>query len=147
MQLGGTTVKRASLHNADQIAKLDLHINDYVYLEKGGEIIPKIVGVNLNKRKAENTKVDFIKCCPECDTKLDRVEGEANHFCPDEKACPPQVKGKIEHFIGRKAMNIDGLGQETVDQLFKSNLISDVSDLYNLKYDDLIQMDRMLINQ
>ncbi|MAO32492.1 MAG: DNA ligase (NAD(+)) LigA [Crocinitomicaceae bacterium] len=143
VQLGGTTVKRASLHNADQIAKLDLHINDYVYLEKGGEIIPKIVGVNLKKRKAENTKVNFIQCCPKCDARLARVEGEANHFCPDEKACPPQVKGKIEHFIGRKAMNIDGLGQETVDQLFKSNLISDVSDLYNLKYDDLIQMDRM----
>lgn len=143
VQLGGTTVKRASLHNADQIAKLDLHLNDFVYLEKGGEIIPKIVGVNLNKRKSDNVRVNFIQCCPECNTKLARVEGEANHFCPDEKACPPQVKGKIEHFIGRKSMNIDGLGQETVDQLFKSSLIKDVSDLYNLKYDDLIEMDRM----
>ncbi|MCH2230479.1 MAG: NAD-dependent DNA ligase LigA [Crocinitomicaceae bacterium] len=143
IQLGGTTVKRASLHNADQIQKLDLHFEDSVYVEKGGEIIPKIVGVNLNERKPEAETVGFIDQCPECQTELIRREGEAQHYCPNEVGCPPQKKGKIEHFIGRKAMDIDGLGAETVDALFEGGLISNVADLYELTFDQVIGMDRM----
>jgi DNA ligase (NAD+) len=143
VQLGGTTVKRASLHNADQIEKLDLHLEDAVYVEKGGEIIPKIVGVNLAQRKSNSAKLVFIETCPECHTKLVRKEGEAQHYCPNETACPPQVKGKIEHFISRKAMNIDGLGAETVDLLYEKGLIRNAADLYELTFDALVGLDRM----
>lgn len=142
VQLGGTTVKRASLHNADQIEKLDLHIGDLVQVEKGGEIIPKIVGVNLSERKSAE-KIQFIDFCPECQTELIRKDGEAQHYCPNESACPPQVKGKISHFISRKAMNIDGLGDETIEVLFDKGLIKDISGLYQLKFDQLLELDRM----
>jgi DNA ligase (NAD+) len=141
--IGGTTVKRASLHNADQIQKLCLHENDTVFLEKGGEIIPKIVGVNLDKRIGLAAPIQFITHCPECNFLLVRNEGEANHYCPNDSACPPQVKGKIQHFISRKAMNIDGLGEETIELLFGKGLIKDTSDLYTLKADELLQLDRM----
>lgn len=141
--IGGTTVKRASLHNADQIKKLCLHENDTVFLEKGGEIIPKIVGVNLDKRMGLAAPIQFITHCPECNFLLVRNEGEANHYCPNDSACPPQVKGKIQHFISRKAMNIDGLGEETIELLFGKGLIKDTSDLYTLKADELLQLDRM----
>jgi len=143
VHLGGTTVKRASLHNADQIARLNLHLGDAVYVEKGGEIIPKIVGVNEEKRVHSAEIVTFIDFCPECQTQLMRREGEVQHFCPNEKSCPPQVKGKIEHFIARKAMNIDGLGAETVDLLFSKHLISNVADLYDLTFDQVVNLDRM----
>lgn len=141
--LGGTTVKRASLHNADQIEKLDLHIGDAVFVEKGGEIIPKIVGVNLDKRPEFSEQIAFIDQCPECETLLIRRDGEAQHFCPNERSCPPQVKGRIEHFIARKAMNIDGLGGETVDLLYKENLVKNVADLYDLTFDQVVRLDRM----
>ena len=143
VHLGGTIVKRASLHNEDQINKLDLHLHDRVYVEKGGEIIPKIVGINLDKRPQGTQKVIFISNCPECDAELIRNEGEAQHYCPNENGCPPQIKGKIEHFISRKAMNIDGLGAETVDALFEAGLINDSSDLYDLKFDDVVKLERM----
>ena len=143
VQLGGTVVRRASLHNADQIEKNDLYLGDSVYVEKGGEIIPKIVGVNLEKRAAHAHKVDFIKHCPECQTELVRREGESNHFCPNEKACPPQVTGRMEHFIARKGMNIDGLGVETIVQLFQAGLVKNVADLYTLTFDQVVNLDRM----
>lgn len=143
VQLGGTTVKRASLHNADQVEKLDLHIGDSVYVEKGGEIIPKIVGVNLALRSTSAESVNFLTECPECATELIRREGEVQHYCPNELGCPPQVKGKIEHFISRKAMNIDGLGAETVDALFASDLIKDIADLYTLTFDQVVNLERM----
>lgn len=143
VHLGGTTVKRASLHNSDQIGKFDLHFNDFVFVEKGGEIIPKIVGVNVEKRKPDAQKIQFIQCCPECGSELIRTEGEAQHFCPNDIACPPQMKGKIEHFIGRKAMDIDGLGAETVQLLFDKGLIRNTADLYRLTFDELLQLDRM----
>jgi DNA ligase (NAD+) len=141
--LAGTTVKRASLHNADQIAKLDLHIGDMVQVEKGGEIIPKIVGVDLSQRQDDFPVVQFIHECPECGTELIRREGEAQHFCPNELGCPPQIKGRMEHFIGRKAMDVDGLGAETIEQLFEADLIHDVADLYELTYEQLIPLERM----
>jgi DNA ligase (NAD+) len=140
--LAGTTVKRASLHNADQIRLLNLHIGDYVIIEKGGEIIPKIISVNLSKRDLFATEVDFITNCPECGTELTRDPGEAKHFCPNEDLCPPQIKGKIEHFISRKAMNIDSAGSETVGQLYEADLLHSVADLYDLSYDQLIKLDR-----
>lgn len=143
IQLGGTTVKRASLHNSDQIAKLDLHEGDFVYVEKGGEIIPKIVDVNSEKRTKTSKRVEFITHCPECQSELRRNPGEAQHFCPNENHCPPQMKGKIEHFISRKAMNIDGLGAETVQLLFDKGLIKNCADLYDLTFDQLIDLDRM----
>jgi DNA ligase (NAD+) len=143
VQLGGTTVRRASLHNADQIEKIDLHLTDYVYVEKGGEIIPKIVGVNLEKRSVASQSVGFLDHCPECNAALIRREGEAQHYCPNENGCPPQIKGKIEHFISRKAMNIDGLGAETVDLLFTKGLVRNVADLYTLTFDQIIELDRM----
>lgn len=143
VQLGGTTVKRASIHNADQIEKLDLHYNDHVYIEKGGEIIPKIVDVNLSFRSNNSKKVEFINHCPECHSELMQKEGEVQHFCPNEKECPPQLKGKIEHFIGRKAMNIDGLGSETVEVLYRTGLVKSIADLYQLTFDQLINLDRM----
>ena len=142
IQLGGTTVKRASLHNLDQIEKLGLCNSDYVYVEKGGEIIPKIVGVN-ETRRTNSTLIEFPAECPECQANLIRREGEAQHYCPNEIACPPQIKGKIEHFIGRKAMNIEGLGAETVDQLFENGLLNNAADLYDLTFDKLIVLDRM----
>jgi DNA ligase (NAD+) len=141
--LGGTTVKRASLHNADQIEKLDLHEGDFVFVEKGGEIIPKIVGVNEEKRNSSKQKILFIDNCPECQTKLIRREGEAQHYCPNENFCPPQVKGRIEHFISRKALNIDGLGVETIDLLYSKGLIRNVGDLYDLTFEQIVQLDRM----
>ena len=143
VQLGGTTVKRASLHNSDQIKKLDLHVNDFVYVEKGGEIIPKIVGVNREKRIKNLGIIQFIESCPECNATLIRREGEANHYCPNEDACPPQMKGKMEHFISRKAMNIDGLGAETIDLLYDKGLIKTSADLYDLTFDQVVQLDRM----
>ena len=143
VQLGGTVVRRASLHNADQIEKNDLYLGDTVYVEKGGEIIPKIVGVNLDKRAINAHKVDFITHCPECQTELVRREGESNHFCPNEKACPPQVTGRMEHFIARKAMNIDGLGVETIVQLFKAGLVQNAADLYSVTFDQVVNLDRM----
>lgn len=143
VQLGGTTVKRASLHNADQIEKHDLHLNDQVFIEKGGEIIPKIVDVNLSERQQDASPVLFITHCPECHTLLKRQDGEAHHFCPNDAGCPPQIKGKLEHFISRKAMNIDGLGAETIELLYEKQLISNAADLYDLRYDDLMHLDRM----
>lgn len=141
--LAGTTVKRASLHNADQIALLDLHINDMVRVEKGGEIIPKITGVDHSSRNEKSKPVEFISRCPECATPLVKNEGEANHFCPNYLHCPPQIKGRIEHFISRKAMDIDGLGEETVDLLFNKNLISNYADLYDLKATQLKDLERL----
>ncbi|MCM2302496.1 MAG: NAD-dependent DNA ligase LigA [Flavobacteriaceae bacterium] len=143
VELGGTIVKRASLHNSDQIEKLGLHINDEVYVEKGGEIIPKIVGVNELKRNNESQIVQYITHCPECHTKLKRTEGDAKHYCPNEYGCPPQITGRIIHFISRKAMNVDGLGAETVELLFKHKLIYDYADLYALKVEQLIPLERM----
>lgn len=144
VQLSGTIVKRASLHNADIIEGLDLHVGDMVYVEKGGEIIPKITGVDKDARGMMiGEKVKFITHCPECGSKLIRYEGEAAHYCPNETACPPQIKGKIEHFISRKAMNIDGLGPETVDMFFRLGLIKDTADLYKLTSDDIKNLDRM----
>ena len=144
VQLSGTVVKRASLHNADIIEGLDLHIGDMVYVEKGGEIIPKITGVDKDARSFMlGEKVRFIVNCPECGSKLVRYEGEAAHYCPNETACPPQIKGKIEHFISRKAMNIDGLGPETVDMFYRLGLIENTADLYKLTADDIKGLDRM----
>ena len=143
VQLSGTTVRRASLHNADIIASLDLHIGDMVYVEKGGEIIPKITGVDIDSRKADAEKVEFITHCPECGSKLIRYEDEAAFYCPNETGCPPQIKGKIEHFISRRAMNIEGLGPETVDQFYQEGLIHNVADLYSLSTDDICRLDRM----
>lgn len=143
MLLAGTTVKRASLHNADQIAKLDLHLGDMVQVEKGGEIIPKIVGVDLKQRASDAAPVKYIEVCPECDTELVKNEDEAKHFCPNELECPPQVKGKMEHFIGRKAMDVDGLGAETVQQLYEAELVKNVADLYELNYEQVVSLERM----
>ena len=143
VQLGGTTVKRASLHNADQIEKLDLYKGDSVFVEKGGEIIPKIVGVNTELRKPDAHPIVFPERCPECNSTLIREEGEAQHYCHNETECPPQMKGKIEHFIGRKAMNIDGLGAETVDALFEEGLVQNVADLYELTFDQVVSLERM----
>ncbi|MCU0455522.1 MAG: NAD-dependent DNA ligase LigA [Bacteroidales bacterium] len=141
--LAGSTVKRATLHNEDQIALLGLHLNDMVYVEKGGEIIPKIVGVDHNSRNEESREIEFITSCPECGTPLVRNEGEANHYCPNYLHCPPQLKGRIEHFISRKAMNIEGIGEETVDLLFSRNLIRNYADLYELTAEQLVPLERM----
>ena len=143
VQLGGTVVKRASLHNADVIEGLGLYLNDIVYVEKGGEIIPKIVGVDTSQRDVASTPVQFIRNCPECNTILVREEGEAAWYCPNEDECPPLIKGKIEHFISRKAMNVDGLGSETIDLLYQQGLVRNVADLYELKKEQLISLDRM----
>jgi DNA ligase (NAD+) len=137
IQLAGTTVKRASLHNADQIALHDIRVNDMVYVEKGGEIIPKVVGVDKTKRDNNSEPLNYITHCPECNTKLVRIEGEAKHFCPNETGCPPQIKGRIKHFISRKAMNIDGIGEETVELLFDKGYIKDITDLYSINADDI----------
>ncbi len=137
VQLAGTVVKRASLHNADIIRGLDLHIGDMVYVEKGGEIIPKVVGVDKSQRPAGMPPVEFITRCPECGTPLVRVEGEAACYCPNDATCPPQIKGRIEHFISRKAMNIESLGPETVDLYYRRGLIHDVADLYDIRVQDI----------
>jgi len=141
--LAGTTVKRASLHNSDQIAKLGLYENDHVYIEKGGEIIPKVTGVDLSKRKPNAIPIEFAEFCPECGSKLQRSEGEAQHYCLNTDGCPPQITGKIEHFISRKAMNIDGLGAETVVQLYEAGLIKNIADLYHLNKEELLKLDRL----
>lgn len=140
--LAGTVVKRASLHNANEIERLGLKEHDFVFVEKGGEIIPKVVAVDLNKRKDNAAHINYISNCPECGTELVRIPGEANHYCPNETGCPPQVKGKIEHFISRKAMNIDGLGPETIDALYEKGLISTPLDLYRLTYQNLTGLER-----
>ena len=132
VQLAGTTVRRATLNNEDFIRSFDLHIGDMVYVEKGGEIIPKIVGVNIGERPIVAQPVLFARCCPECGTPLVRYEGEAAHYCPNDTGCPPQIKGRIEHFIARRAMNIDSLGPETVDDYYRRGLISNVADLYDI---------------
>ena len=141
--LAGTVVKRATLHNADVIKNLDLHLGDVVYVEKGGEIIPKIISVDLSSRHPMSEPVNFIERCPECNSRLIRQEGESAFYCPNDTGCPTQLKGKLEHFIGRKSMNIDGLGSETIDLLFQNNLIKDVADLYELKRGDLVNLDRL----
>ncbi len=143
VQLAGTVVKRASLHNADIIESLGLHQNDVVYVEKGGEIIPKIVGVQFESRHPESTKIEFVQVCPECGTALVREEGEAAHYCPNSNHCPPQVKGRLEHFISRRAMNIEGIGSETIDLLYQNNLLVTVSDFYHLAFSDLVGLERM----
>lgn len=137
VQLAGTTVRRATLNNEDFIRSLDLHIADYVYVEKGGEIIPKIVGVEVDKRPADAKPVTFITHCPECGAQLVRYPGEAAYYCPNDAACPPQIKGRIEHFIARRAMNIDSLGPETVDEYFRRGLIHNIADLYDIKVTDI----------
>lgn len=141
--LAGTTVKRASLHNADIIEKLDVRIGDAVFVEKGGEIIPKIIGVDLSKRDPHSHKTKYITHCPECNAELIRNEGEALHYCPNENGCPPQVKGKMEHFVARKAMNIDSLGGETIAQLYEAGLVKNIADLYDLKKEQLLPLERM----
>jgi DNA ligase (NAD+) len=143
VRLAGTTVKRASLHNADQIAKLDLRVGDRVYVEKGGEIIPKVTGVDTVNRPPELQPVEYISHCPECGTKLVRHEGEALHYCPNESGCPPQIKGRIIHFISRKAMDIEGMGPETVDLFVNAGLVKNYADLYNLKKEDITGLDRL----
>ena len=141
--IGGTTVKRASLHNQDQIEKLDLHLNDNVIIEKGGEIIPKIVSVEISKRETSQKKIEFIKNCPSCFEIIQKKESEAQHYCLNYYNCPPQIIGRIQHFVSRKAMDIDGIGNETIDLLFRSGLIRNYFDLYKLKRENLIQLERM----
>ena len=143
VQLAGTVVKRASLHNAEQIALLDIRLGDMVYVEKGGEIIPKITEVKLSERPAESQPFEFITRCPECGTELVKYEGEARHYCPNSSSCPPQIVGRIVHFISRKAMNIEGLGDETVQLLYDNGLVHDISDLYTLKRADLVRLPRL----
>jgi len=140
--LAGTTVKRASLYNANEIERQDLRIGDTVFVEKGGEVIPKVTGVDLSKRKADSKPLKFITKCPECGATLERKEGEAAFYCPNDLACPPQITGKIEHFIARKAMDIEGLGSETIEQLFRKGLVKDPADLYYLSFDQLLTLDR-----
>lgn len=141
--LSGTTVKRASLHNANEINRLDLHIGDYVFVEKGGEIIPKVTGVDHTKRQGKTQPINYITHCPECNTPLVRQEGEAAHYCPNANGCPPQIKGRIEHFIQRKAMDIDSLGEQTIRQLYELNLVRRPSDLYFLTKEDLLRLDKV----
>ncbi len=143
VQLAGTTVKRASLHNADQIEKLDIRVGDTVYVEKGGEIIPKIVGVNLEERPANSQKTTYITHCPDCTTELARTEGDAKHYCPNEYGCPTQITGRIQHYISRKAMNIDGLGSESIELLFNEGLINNYADLYELQEAQITPLERM----
>lgn len=137
VQLAGTVVKRATLNNEDFIRNFDLHIGDYVYVEKGGEIIPKIVGIDIDRRPEDAQPVKFIDKCPECGTPLVRYEGEAAHYCPNDTGCPPQIKGRIEHFIARRAMNIDSLGPETVDEYYRRGLVHNIADLYTIKVQDI----------
>jgi DNA ligase (NAD+) len=142
VQLAGSVVKRATLHNADQIEKLDLHYGDFVFVEKGGEIIPKIIEADISRRGQGQKKIEYISACPECKTPLVRKEGEANHYCPNENGCPPQIKGKLEHFISRKAMNIESLGEGKIEILFDNGLVRNCADLYELKYDDLFGLEK-----
>ncbi|MCL2412776.1 MAG: NAD-dependent DNA ligase LigA [Bacteroidales bacterium] len=146
VKLAGTTVKRASLHNADIIEKLDLHEFDTVFVEKGGEIIPKIVGIDTNKRDAFANKIQFITNCPECGAPLIRHDGEANHYCPNEDHCPPQIKGKLEHFISRKAMNLDSLGEGKIEMLYDSGLVKNIADLFDLTSDTLFGLEKTIVN-
>ena len=139
--LAGTTVKRASLHNANEIARLDLRVGDKVFVEKGGEIIPKITGVDLTARSSDLKPVEYITKCPICHTPLERLEGEAVHYCPNQEGCPPQIKGRIVHFIQRKAMDIDSLGEKTIEMLFDRGLVNSPADLYDLSYDDIIKLE------
>jgi len=141
VQLAGTMVKRATLHNEEQIKKLDLHLGDTVFVEKGGEIIPKIVGVELKKRLTGSMPIDFINNCPECKAELVKKEGEAHHYCPNEMGCPSQIKGRIQHFISRKAMNIDGIGSETIDRFVEAGLIQSYADLYSMDPSDIIKLE------
>lgn len=143
VHLAGTVVKRASLHNANEIQRLDLRLGDTVFVEKGGEIIPKITEVDFSKRPADSEPILYPTHCPACHTELVRTEGEANFYCPNEKGCPPQIKAKLEHFISRKAMNIDGLGPETIEQLYSTGLVNNVADLYDLTFEQLVQLERM----
>ncbi|MFC2132397.1 NAD-dependent DNA ligase LigA, partial [Bacteroidota bacterium] len=143
VHIAGTVVKRASLHNADQIELFDIRINDTVYVEKGGDIIPKIVGVNKEKRPFDAIPLSYVINCPECDSILQREEGEAKHYCRNQYGCPPQIKGKILHFISRKAMNIEGLGEETVDLLFEKGLVNNIADLYELRKEQLEPLERL----
>jgi len=142
VQLAGTVVKRATLHNADIISNLDIRIGDLVYVEKGGEIIPKIVGIDLDQRSPLSVPAQFIKSCPECGTLLIRSEGESAHYCPNETGCPPQIKGKLEHFISRRAMNIDSLGEGKIELLFDKSLVNNIADLYELRYEDLLGLEK-----
>lgn len=142
--LAGSTVRRATLHNADQIEKLDLRVGDTVFVEKGGEVIPKITGVDLKKRNKNSEPVVYIRKCPDCGTKLERKEGEAQHYCPNISGCPTQIKGRIEHFISRRAMNIDSLGEGKIEMLFDHDLINNPADLYKLKYDDMIGLEKII---
>ena len=139
--LAGTTVKRASLHNANEIQRLGVRIGDVVFVEKGGEIIPKVTAVDLSKRSTTSREVDYISHCPECNTELIRLEGEAQHYCPNVNGCPPQIKGRIEHFIQRKAMNIDSMGEKTIDQLYRSNLLRTPADLYDLTLEQVLELE------
>ena len=141
--LAGTIVKRASLHNEDIIKKLDLHVGDFVYVEKGGEIIPKIVGVNLEKRNVFATEVQYATHCPECGSELIRLEDQAAHFCPNETHCPPQVVGKMIHYVSRKALNIENLGSETIEQLYREGLLTNIADFYTLRKEQLLPLERM----
>lgn len=143
VQLAGTIVKRASLHNADQIVKLDIRVNDTVFVEKGGEIIPKVVGVDLTKRPSDSQPTKYATHCPDCETLLVRKEGDAKHYCPNEYGCPTQITGRIQHFISRKAMNIDGLGAETVELLFNEGLVFNYADLFDLREEQIIPLERM----
>ena len=143
VQLAGTTVKRASLHNADQIEKLDIRVGDTVFVEKGGEIIPKVIGVDFEKRPLNSIPTEYITHCPDCNTLLERTQGDAKHYCPNEYGCPTQITGRIQHFISRKAMNIDGIGAETIELLFKEGLIYNYADLYDLKEEQIIPLERM----
>ncbi|MBB3122695.1 DNA ligase (NAD+) [Mesoflavibacter sabulilitoris] len=143
VELAGTIVKRASLHNADQIEKLDIRVGDTVYVEKGGEIIPKIIAVNLEERPVDSKPTEYITNCPECNTPLERIEGEAKHYCPNYNGCNPQIIGRIQHYISRKAMDIEGLGGETVALLVNAGLISNFADLYELTKEDILPLDRM----
>jgi DNA ligase (NAD+) len=139
--LAGTTVKRASLHNANEIARLDLRLGDYVFVEKGGEIIPKVTGIDLSQRKAGTNPIQYVDKCPECNATLYRVEGEAAFYCPNYTGCAPQIKGRIEHFIQRKAMDIESIGERTIDQLYSLGLAKSPADLYDLKREDILKLD------
>lgn len=141
--LAGTTVKRASLHNANEIERLGLCVGDFVFVEKGGEIIPKVTAVDLSKREASSNPITYISTCPECNTALIREEGEANHYCPNALGCPPQIRGRIEHFIARKAMNIDSLGEQTIKQLYDLGLVKTSADLYDLTKENLLKLDKV----
>jgi DNA ligase (NAD+) len=143
VHLAGTTVKRASLHNSGQIAKLDLRVGDYVYVEKGGEIIPKVTGVDLDKRKQGTLPFSYASRCPDCDTELIRKEGEAQHYCPNDAGCPPQIMGRMQHYISRRAMDIEGIGSETIEHLHREGLLTDMSDLYDLRAEQLLPLERM----